>query len=153
MPTAPITHAVVLDAPPQRVFDLFCDLGAWWPLAYTFSEPDFAGATIERRRGGRWFERDTAGKELSWGEVRSFEEGRRLVLEFGIGLDRKPAPPGTSSEIEVRFLPVGGATRVEVEHRHFDRQGEGAQALRTGMDSRQGWPLLLAELRRAAQRR
>jgi uncharacterized protein YndB with AHSA1/START domain len=54
-----------------------------------------------------------------------------------------------ASEVEVRFSPAGpGRTRVEVEHRQFARHGEGADHLRAGMDSPQGWPVILAELRR-----
>ena len=44
----------------------------------------------------------------------------------------------------MRFAGVGGlATRVELEHRAFERRGEGADGYRAAMDSPQGWPLLL----------
>ena len=153
MALEPVTHQILVPAPPGRVFDLFCALGAWWPLAYTFSEPRFEDGAVERRKGGRWFERDIEGKQLDWGEVRAFEEGRRLVLGFGIGLDRKPVPPDNASEVEVRFEPAEGGARVSVEHRAFERHGGGAEAMRAGMASPQGWPLILAELRRAARHR
>jgi uncharacterized protein YndB with AHSA1/START domain len=151
---APIYHAVVLDLPPREAFALFtAGLGEWWPLAYTFSEAGFAAAWVEPRVGGRWAERDESGRELPWGEVRAYEEGRRLVLSFAIGADRRPAPPDRASEVEVRFAPAGERrTRVELEHRDFARHGESGELLRGGMDSSQGWPLILAELRRAAQR-
>jgi hypothetical protein len=54
----------------------------------------------------------------------------------------------------VRFVPEGATrTRVEVEHRKFERHGDGADTLREGLDSRRGWPLILAELRRFVRRR
>jgi uncharacterized protein YndB with AHSA1/START domain/catechol 2,3-dioxygenase-like lactoylglutathione lyase family enzyme len=145
-----IAHQVVVEAGPASVFDAFtAHLGAWWPLAYTFSGPAFVDAEIERRVGGVWFERNSAGEKLSWGEVRACAPGERLVLAFAIGADRKPAPNDAASELEVRFPAAGpGRTRVEVAHRDFARHGEGAEALRAGMDSAQGWPLILAELRR-----
>jgi uncharacterized protein YndB with AHSA1/START domain/catechol 2,3-dioxygenase-like lactoylglutathione lyase family enzyme len=151
---APIRHEVLLDLPPAEAFALFtARLGEWWPLAYTFSGSAFAGALVEPRVGGRWLERDGSGRELPWGEVRAYEEGRRLVLSFAIGADRRPTDPQRASEVELIFEPAaGGATRVEVEHRDFAAHGEDGATLRAGMGSPQGWPLILAELRRATRR-
>lgn len=145
-----ITHHVVVEAGPASAFDAFtAHLGAWWPLAYTFSGPNFLDAAIEPRVGGVWFERNRAGEKLSWGEVRACTPGARLVLAFAIGADRKPTSNEDASEVEVRFTAAGpGQSRVEVEHRDFARHGDGAEGLRAGMDSAQGWPLILAELRR-----
>ncbi len=145
-----ISHQVVVEAGPSGAFDAFtAHLGAWWPLAYTFSEASFADAAIEPTVGGVWYERTRAGEKLSWGEVRAYAPGERIVLAFGIGPDRRPAPNDAASEVEVRFSADGqGRTRVEVEHRGFERHGAGAETLRAGMDSAQGWPLILAELRR-----
>ena len=147
-----VRHEIGVELSPERAFALFNELGAWWPLAYTFSGAKFDSAHIEPRAGGRWFERSETGDEIPWGEVRVYEHGRRLVLQWGIGPDRKPAPPARSSEVEVRFAPADAAARVSVEHRDFERHGEGAELLRQGMDSdAQGWPLILAEFRRAAR--
>jgi hypothetical protein len=62
-----------------------------------------------------------------------------------ISPQRVPQPdPERASEVEVRFAGAGdGATRVALEHRHFERHGEGADGYRAPMDSPQGWPLLL----------
>jgi uncharacterized protein YndB with AHSA1/START domain len=145
-----IAHHVVVEVGTADAFEAFtAHLGAWWPLGYTFSGPDFADAAIEPRVGGVWFERNRAGEKLSWGEVRTYAPGEGLVLAFAIGADRKPVSNDAASEVEVRFPAAGpGQTRVEIEHRDFRRHGEGAEKLRTGMDSAQGWPLILAELRR-----
>jgi hypothetical protein len=35
-------------------------------------------------------------------------------------------------------------TRVELEHRHLDRHGEGWEGLRAGAEGDDGWPLYLA---------
>jgi uncharacterized protein YndB with AHSA1/START domain len=151
MPTEPIHYATVIDAAPADVFAMFTALGRWWPLAYTFAGVDFVDAAIEPRAGGRWFERDARGAETPWGDVRTFERDHRVVLGFAIGADRKPTPPAQASEVEVRFVPEAkGRTRVEVTHRDLDRHGAAAAAaLRDGMASPHGWPLILAELRRA----
>lgn len=147
-----IVHHVIVDAVPEAAFDMFtARLGDWWPLAYTFSESRFADALVEPK--GTWFERDDAGRTLPWGDVRAFVPGERVVLGFAIGFDRQPVPFDQASEVEVRFIPAGSRqTRVEVEHRHFARHGTGAATLRAGLDSPQGWPLILAELKRRIRR-
>jgi uncharacterized protein YndB with AHSA1/START domain len=155
MSLAAIRHSVVVEASPDDAFRFFTTrLGDWWPIAYTFSEASFDDAVVQTHPGGRWLERDCDGREHSWGAVVSCEPGRRLVLEFGIGPDRQPVPSERSSEVEVRFEPEsrGRDTRVEVEHRAFERHGEGAETLRAGLDSPRGWPLILAELRRGVRR-
>ena len=49
-----------------------------------------------------------------------------------------------SSEVEVRFTPESdGATRVDLEHRHFERMGADGAAMRSGVDSPGGWGSLL----------
>jgi uncharacterized protein YndB with AHSA1/START domain len=148
MALEPITHQTIIPASPRRVFEVFCALGVWWPLAYTFSEARFEDGAVERRKGGRWYERDVEGKETEWGDVRAYDEGQRLVLGWGIGADRRPVPLEEASEVELRFEPVQGGARVTIEHRAFERHGDSGATLRTGMSSPQGWPLILAELRR-----
>jgi uncharacterized protein YndB with AHSA1/START domain len=49
-----------------------------------------------------------------------------------------------SSEVEVRFTPEpDGSTRVDLEHRHFDRMAAGADEMRKGVGGEGGWGGLL----------
>jgi uncharacterized protein YndB with AHSA1/START domain/catechol 2,3-dioxygenase-like lactoylglutathione lyase family enzyme len=145
-----ITHHIVVDASPVTAFEaVTAHLGAWWPLAYTFSGPAFAGAAVEPNVGGMWFETSSAGERLPWGMVRVFDPPGRLVVAFAIGADRQPVADADASEVDMTFTAEGQRqTRVQLVHTNFSRHGAGADAVRAGMDSPQGWPLILAELRR-----
>jgi uncharacterized protein YndB with AHSA1/START domain len=137
MSNEPLTHDVIVEAEREKAFEAFAShLGSWWPLAYTFSGPQFEDAKVERRAGGSWYERNAAGETLPWGEVRAYTPGDRLVLSFAIGADRKPVRNDTASEVEIMFSDaVGGRTRIDLTHRDFERHGKDAEALRTGMNS------------------
>jgi uncharacterized protein YndB with AHSA1/START domain len=84
--------------------------------------------------------------------VRAFEPPERIVLSFAVSPSRMPEPPERASEVEVRFRAESSArTRIELEHRDFARHGRGARELREGMDSPQGWRLILASYARATR--
>ncbi len=53
-------------------------------------------------------------------------------------------------EVEVRFIPEGQATRVELEHRNIERFGAQADTVRASLDSPGGWGGLLDLFARAA---
>jgi uncharacterized protein YndB with AHSA1/START domain len=145
----PVELGIESAAPVEECYDRFVgSIGCWWPIAYTWGETDFATATIERRAGGRWYETLRDGSERDWGEVRVVEPGARLVLSFNAGPDRSPEPAERQSEVEVRFVPRGDRTRVELEHRDLARHGAKADQLREAMASPQGWPLILASFAR-----
>jgi hypothetical protein len=55
------------------------------------------------------------------------------------------------SEIEVRFVEESPTTtRVELEHRHFDRHGDDGGQIRAVVDSPSGWSGLLEMYAQAA---
>lgn len=148
----PVKAGVTLSAPADDAFKIFVDrVGEWWPKPYTYSQDDLARIVIEPRAGGRWYEVDVRGRRTDWGEVRSFEPGRRIVLSWAVSANRTPEPLDRASEVEVRFLPLGPrTTRVELEHRALSRHGAGAGTIRSGMASPEGWPYILREYAEAA---
>ena len=72
--------------------------------------------------GGRIYERTADGVEHDWGEVTVWEPPTRLAYLWHLGRDRADA-----TEVEIRFLAQGAAaTRVEIEHRGWERLGSSA---------------------------
>lgn len=154
MPAEVIKEAVVVPAAPERAFALFADeLASWWPAEYTWAADGLEQIAIEPRVDGRCFERGPRGFECDWGRVLAWEPGARLAFSWQIGPDRVPVPDSDrASEVEVRFADAGkGATRVELEHRGFERHGEGGADYRAAMASERGWPYILARYADSAE--
>jgi uncharacterized protein YndB with AHSA1/START domain len=148
----PVKAGVTVSAPVDHAFSVFVDrIADWWPKAYTFSQDALRQIAIEPRAGGHWYETDLRGRRLDWGEVRAFDKDRRLVLSWAVSAERTQEPPERASEVEVRFqAATPRLTRVELEHRDFQRHGAGAEILRRGMASGEGWPYILREYAEAA---
>ena len=93
------------------------------------------------------------GRETSWGAVTGWDPPRGFVAEFAVSPQRTPEPQGRRSRVRFAFTPAGGGCEVAVTHDRFERHGEGAAAMRAGMASAHGWPLILAEYARQAHGR
>jgi uncharacterized protein YndB with AHSA1/START domain len=78
--------------------------------------------------------------------VLSYEPARRIVFSWDISPQWQiETDPERVSEVEVRFIAEGPTrTRLELEHRHLDRHGDGWQGIREGVEGDQGWPLYLS---------
>jgi uncharacterized protein YndB with AHSA1/START domain len=142
----PIRRTLTVAAPIDRAFSAFTEeLGAWWPREYTWSGEALDTIAIEPREGGRCFERGPHGFECDWGRVLVCERPERLVFTWQISPRREPVPDSErAGEVEVRFAPEGDSgTRVELEHRGFERHGEGSADYRDALDSPQGWDFML----------
>ena len=131
----PVRKTVTVAQPVEKAFALFTSrIAAWWPLATSADAPGVAAnaatVVLEPRPGGRIYERMDDGTIAFWGEVLAIESPHRLVLAWQPNEDR-PAP----TEIEVRFTPEGSGTRVDLEHRGWERLGEGAASVRQEYDS------------------
>jgi hypothetical protein len=95
--------------------------------------------------GGRWYNDLEDGSDVTVGHVRVWEPGQRFVVGWEINAQWKPdSRTQMASEVEVRFLREGeNRTRVEVEHRNFERMGaEAGETMRNAVEN--GWPGVLA---------
>lgn len=129
---------------PAAAFALFSDgLARWWPAEFSWSGELLESMEMDTREGGLLHELGPGGFRVDWGRVLAWEPPERLVLSWQIGPDRVPQPdPARASEVEVRFSAAGDGCRVDLEHRGFDRHGEGAAGYAEAMGG-QGWPLAL----------
>lgn len=102
-------------------------------------------AIIEERVGGRCYSQQEDGTECPWGQVLVWEPPHRLVIAWQITAQWRFEPDVTrASEVEVRFIDAGGGqTRVELEHRGFERMGPDGATMRTAVGAPGGWSTLL----------
>src|SRR5208283_3819302 len=102
-------------------------------------------AIIEGYPGGRCYSEQADGTDCPWGEILVWEPPRRLVMAWKINTKwQYESDLAKSSEVEVCFTPEpGGSTRVDLEHRYFERHGEGWETMRTSVEGAMGWGALL----------
>ncbi len=137
MTSAPILRSVTVSVDRHRAFSAFTDeIGAWWP---TRSHGILGTACgLVAFEDGLLIERATDGQQFVWGEVLAWEPPHRLRFTWHPGRSADDA-----SEIEVRFVDEGSATRVEIEHRGWERFGEEATARRRGYIGPGTWGAVL----------
>jgi uncharacterized protein YndB with AHSA1/START domain len=143
---ASVRQTITVKAPVQRAFAVFTEgFDTWWPREHHLGETDLKAAVLELRQGGRWYEQTVDGKECDWGQVLAWEPPSRLLLSWQIRPDFTPEPdPAKASEIEIRFTAEGpDQTRVDVEHRAFERHGPDGDAMRQAVAGDQGWSGIL----------
>jgi len=122
-------------------------MGSWWPPTHHIGKTPFTEIVVDPRAGGRWFERDADGAECDWGRVLVYDPPKRLVVSWHLQSDWSfDANPTRASEVVFEFFDEGPEkTRLEFEHRHLERHGEGWEKIRAGIDSPGGWTGLLAQ--------
>jgi uncharacterized protein YndB with AHSA1/START domain len=137
-----VRTSVVVEVPPDRAFAVFTeDMGSWWSPDHHILQAPLASMVVEPRVGGSIYDVGTDGSECRWGTVLAYEPPDRFVFGWNITPQwQVESDPARASEVEVRFVPEeGGRTRVELEHRHLDRHGEGWEDMREAVASPGGW--------------
>jgi uncharacterized protein YndB with AHSA1/START domain len=142
-----IRQTVVVEAPQERAFRVFVEqFDRIKPREHNLLRVDIAESVFEPRAGGRVYDRGVDGSECQWARVLAYEPPDRLAFSWDISPQWQiETDRDRTSEVEVRFVAEGpDRTRVELEHRHLDRHGDGwEQGLRPALDGDQGWPLYL----------
>lgn len=138
----PVRKSVTVKGSVDRAFRLFTDgIDTWWPRDHHIGKSPMKRVLIEGKRGGRCYTEQVDGTDCDWGSVLQWDPPHSFVLAWQISGSWQFQPDlAQSSEVEVRFTPAGeGTTRVDLEHRYFERHGAGAAAMRNAVDSPNGW--------------
>jgi uncharacterized protein YndB with AHSA1/START domain len=135
---APIRKSLVVKADVERAFTVFTSrMGSWWPRSHSTAASPQVDVIVEPRAGGRWYERGEDGSETEWGKVLQWAPPARVLLAWQLDGNWK-YNPACSTEVEINFTAVlAGGTRVDFEHRHLERLGDNANAIRERLNS--GW--------------
>ncbi len=140
----PLRLRLDVACPPEHAFSVWTErFSLWWPSDHTVTgDPDLV--ILEPRLGGRIFERGPDGAEHDWGEVTLWEPPHRLGYLWHLMRDRADA-----TEVEIAFRAHESGTRVEIEHRGWERLGTDAEVWRTRNQG--GWSTLLPHFERAVE--
>ena len=142
----PVVKSITVQASPEHAFRVFTEgYDTWWPRSHHIGKSPMKKAIIEGRVGGRCYSEQTDGTDCDWGQILVWEPPHRFVIAWQITHTWGYEPDlAKASEVEIRFTPEpGGRTRVDLEHRNFERHGAGGAAMRTAVDSEGGWGSLL----------
>jgi uncharacterized protein YndB with AHSA1/START domain len=113
-----------IKAPPGRVFDVFTrEIAAWWKpndlFRFTPRSPGalaFEPGQDGRFPGGRFTETLANGNVFEIGRITAWTPGEHLAFTWR----QATFAPDQTTYVDVRFEPVGGETRVTVQHSGWD---------------------------------
>jgi len=143
---ASVRTQIVVEAPIERAFSVFTERFAdFKPPEHNILGVELAETVFEPRVGGHIIDRAVDGSECRWARVLAYEPPDRVTFSWDLNPQwQVESDPEKTSVVEVRFMAeTPQRTRVELEHHHIDRHGEGWQAVRGGVAADDGWPLYL----------
>jgi uncharacterized protein YndB with AHSA1/START domain len=120
-----VVRSVDVPVPPEEAFRAFTEeIDDWYERGpHSWNDPERAVAI--RFEDGRLLEVYDEGEPYEIGRVSAWEPGRRLAFAYrSVHL-----PPEPETTVEVRFEPVGGGTRVTLEHRGLEHMPPEVYAL------------------------
>lgn len=144
---------VVVEVPVEYAFQVFTErFDEIKPREHNLLAVPIERTVLEPRIGGSVYDVGVDGSSCTWARVLAYEPPNRLVISWDISPQWQLEPdPAKASEVEIQFIAESEErTRVQLEHRHLDRHGEGWQGF-LGLDSGNGWPLYLERFRAAAE--
>lgn len=142
----PIRKSVVVNASAARAFALFTErFDAIKPREHNLLAVPIAETIFEPHVGGHIYDVGLDGSRCEWSRVLVFDPPLRIVFSWDIGPTwQLESDPRRTSEVEVRFIAESDdRTRVELEHRHLERHGDGWRSVAEGVEGDAGWPLYL----------
>jgi uncharacterized protein YndB with AHSA1/START domain len=147
---APVQKSVFVACTPATAFELFTrQIGSWWPLETHALHPGEVREVVwEEREGGEVYEISTGGEKARWATVLTWSPPSRLTIAWQVD-----PTADASTEVEVRFTPEGEGTRVDLEHRGWERLGAVGAEARESYGSENGWTMVVERYVAAASPR
>lgn len=154
MASAPVRKSITVKASPETAYRVFTkEIDSWWPRSHHIGQVPLQRVIFEDFAGGRCYSLQTDGTECDWGQILVWDPPQRFAMAWMINPSWQYEPdPAKASEVDVRFTPEpGGLTRVDLEHRYFERHGEGYETMRSMVDQPGGWNALLQSFQAIAE--
>jgi uncharacterized protein YndB with AHSA1/START domain len=125
-----VTHAVVVESDPQKVWLAFTQLPLWWNGAHTWSG-QASNLSLDATAGGCWCERWGNGASAMHGHVLMVQPGSVLRLQAWLGpLQDRPV----AGVLTFATAHRDGATRLRVTYRVAGGPDAGLDKLAPAVD-------------------
>jgi uncharacterized protein YndB with AHSA1/START domain len=133
-----IRKSIWVRRPPEFSFKVFCeDIGEWWPGGFGGKEVKLF---LERRVGGRFYERRPDGSEYEIGRIVAYQPPSLVAFSW-----RAPSWDVTT-QVEIRFSAERDGTRIDLEHSGWEQDAKTREA-RKNYDA--GWDRMLGHYQNA----
>jgi uncharacterized protein YndB with AHSA1/START domain len=127
-----IRKSIRVDCPCEQSFRIFCEeIGKWWPGGFGGKD---ARLTLEPRVGGSFYETRPDGSVYEIGKITAYRAPAVVAFTW-----RAPSWD-VNTQVEIKFIPEGASTRVELEHSGWEQKPALTDA-RKNYDS--GWETIL----------
>jgi hypothetical protein len=142
--TEPLRMSFDVECSAEHAFTVWTSgIATWWPADHTVTGRGDITVVMQSGVGGRIYERTPDGIEHDWGQVTVWNPPTRLAYLWHLRRDRLDA-----TEVEIQFSAKdSGGTRIEIEHRGWERLGSAAGPWRD--QNRAGWQSLLPHFQAA----
>jgi len=126
-----VTHSMVVEGDPERVWQAFTQLPRWWNSAHTWSG-QAANLSLDAQAGGCWCERWGSGHSVMHGRVLLAQPGAMLRLQAWLGpLQELPA----AGVLTLATARRDGATRLRMTYRVGGPPDAGLDKLASAVDA------------------
>lgn len=129
----PLRLSFEVRCPAERAFEVWtAETSRWWPADHTATGAPEA-IVFEPEVGGGIYELTAAGERVDWGQIVAWDPPARLAYLWHLRQDRADA-----TEVHIEFVPLAdGGTRVDIEHRGWERLGASGPDKRAA--NQRGW--------------
>jgi uncharacterized protein YndB with AHSA1/START domain len=140
-----LRKSVVVDCPVEHAYRVFTErIGDWWPFGpHSIFDEKRTAIVFEGRVGGRVYEVSRSDEEGLWGTLTAWDPPHGFAMTWHPGRGEE-----TAQNLDVRFSPQGGATRVDLVHTGWERLGDRMAEVADHYD--EGWDFVLGRFTDAA---